>query len=140
MKSKDNVQRRINAIKKITDPIKALHELADLTFDIGEEACKEREEIMRLTEKNRVALTGNGNPINSLIGRLSSVEDKVDCFSSDIKDIKDLLVGGVSQRELSLKARMDKFEDYAQRTEKLQWFIITAIIGYVVAQVLMSIF
>lgn len=139
MKSKVRVQRRIADIKKMTEPLQALSELADLTYEIGEEACVEREEIRMLTEKNRLALMGNGDPANSLLGRLTSVENKVDCFTRDIKEIKDLLVGGVSQRELSLKARMDKFEDYAQRTEKLQWFIVTAIIGYVVAQVLMAV-
>jgi hypothetical protein len=140
MKSKSRVQRRIELIKEMTDPIKALHELADLTFEIGEEACEERKEIRMLTEKNRLALIGNGNPETSLVGRLLSVENKVDLFACDIREIKELLIGGVSQRELSLKARMDKFEDYVARSEKLQWFTLTAIVSYVIYQVLTSIF
>ena len=140
MKSKVRIQRKIETIKNIDDPLKALHELADLTYEIGEEACAEREEIRKLTEKNRIALLGNGTPEASVLGRLLSVEEKVVCYAVDIKEIKTLLVGGVSQRDLSLKQRMDKFEDYVQRSEKLQWFTVTAIIGYIIAQVLMSIF
>ena len=64
MKSKVHVQRRIADIKKITDPLQALSELADLTYEIGEEACVEREEIRMLTEKNRLTLMGNGDPAN----------------------------------------------------------------------------
>ena len=140
MKSRTRIQRRIEVIKEMTDPLLALHELADLTFEIGEEACAERGEIRELTVKNRLAIIGNGDPTHSLVGRLLSVEKKVDLFTCDIKEIKELLIGGVSQRELSLKQRMDKFEDYVQRSEKLQWFTVTAIIGYIIAQVLMNIF
>lgn len=140
MKSKERVTRKIEAIKNMGDPMSALKELADLTFEMGEEACVERKEIGELTEKNRLALIGNGNPTASLVGRMSSVENKVDLFACDIKEIKDLLVGGVNQRDISLKARMDKFDDYVKRAEKLQWFTITAIVGYVITQILMAIF
>ena len=51
MKSKVRIQRKIETIKNIDDPLKSLHELADLTYEIGEEACAEREEIRKLTEK-----------------------------------------------------------------------------------------
>ena len=140
MKSKARVEKRITYIKSLTDPIKALHELADLTLEIGEEACEELGQIRELTEKNRIALIGNGAPNNSVIGRLLSVEQKMDLYACDIKEIKDLLIGGISQKGLSLKMRVEKFEDYMIRSERLQWFTITAIIGYVIAQILMAIF
>ena len=140
MKNKEKIKRRIESIKHMEDPVLALNELADLTFEIGEDACLERAEIRELTLKNRKALIGNGDPLGSVVGRLASVENKVDCFANDIREMKGLLVGDVNQRSLSLKSRMEMFDASAKRTEKLQWFIVTAIIGYVVAQVLMAIF
>ena len=139
MKSKTRVQRKIEVIKQMTDPVKALHELADLTYEIGEEACEERGEIRELTLKNRLAIIGNGDPAHSLVGRLLSVEQKVDLFACDIKEIKVLLVGDVSQKGLSLKGRMERFEDYVIRAERLQWLTISAIIGYIIYQVLAAI-
>jgi hypothetical protein len=136
MKSKVRVQRKIEAIKNMTDPLKALEELADLTYEIGEEACREREEIRALTEQNRLALIGNGDPQNSVIGRLACVE----ILMNDIDEIKNLLTGGLKQKEPSLRARMDSFENYVKESKKMQWYILTAIIGYVIAQVLLAIF
>ena len=134
MRSKARVEKRIAYIKSLDDPMKALHELADLTVEIGEEACEERNQIMELTKKNCLMLIGNGNPNESVVGRLLNIEQHFD----DIKEIKELLIGGVSQKGLSLKGRMDKFEDYVARSEKLQWFTLTAIVGYVIYQVLTS--
>ena len=135
MKSKVRIQRKIEAIKKLTDPLEALHELADLTFEIGEEACQERAEIRALTEKNRLALIGNGDPALSIIGRLVCVEE----LAKDIVDIKAMLIGGLGQSQPSLRQRMDRFEEYAARSERLQWFMITAIVGYVIAQIIMAV-
>ena len=137
MKDKDRVNQVIDDIKSTEDPREAIKKLADLTREIGLEACRERETIRSLTEKNRLALIGDGNPEHSVLGRLVSVEKKVDIFTKDICDIKDLLVGGLTHsNNPSLKSRIEKFEDYAKRSEKIQWLILSAIIGYVVYQIL----
>ena len=136
MKSKLRVQRKIEAIKKMTDPLKALSELADLTYEIGEEACEEREEIRSLTMQTRMALMGNGDPANSVIGRLITLEDKVSPLAKDICEIKNMFIGSLTSSQPSLKQRMDDFEKHVQRSEKMLWAILTSIAGYIVYQVL----
>jgi len=138
MKQSASIKRRIEIIKKMDDPVKALHELADLTFEIGEDACHEREEIRALTVQTRLALMGNGDPANSVVGRLSSLEDKFVPLAKDICEIKLLLTGGLTSKEPSLKQRMDSFEEYVKESKKMQWYILSAILGYIVYQVLMS--
>lgn len=138
MKSKVRVQRKIEVIKKMTDPLEALSELADLLFEIGEEACQEREEIMALTQQNRLALMGNGNPGNSILGRLTELEKQVTPLAKDICEIKNLLTGGLTSKEPSFKQRMDDFDQHVERSEKLLWAILTSITGYIVYQVLMT--
>jgi hypothetical protein len=138
MKQSASIKRRIEIIKKMDDPVKALHELADLTFEIGEDACHEREEIRALTVQTRLALMGNGDPANSVVGRLSSLEDKFVPLAKDICEIKLLLTGGLTSKEPSLKQRMDGFEEYVKESKKMQWYILSAILGYIVYQVLMS--
>ena len=136
MKSKLRVQRKIEAIKKMTDPLKALSELADLTYEIGEEACEEREEIRELTLQNRLALMGNGNPANSVLGRLMALEKQVTPLAKDICEIKNMFIGSLTSSQPSLKQRMDSFEQHIHRSEKLLWAILTSIAGYIVYQVL----
>jgi hypothetical protein len=123
-------------IKKMTEPLEALRELADLTFEIGEDACREREEIRELTIQNRLALMGNGNPANSVLGRLIALEDKVSPLAKDICEIKTLFTGSLTSSQPSLRQRMDNFEEYVKESKKMQWYILSAIIGYIVYQVL----
>jgi hypothetical protein len=120
------------------DPVKALHELADLTFEIGEDACHEREEIRQLTVQARLALMGNGDPANSVLGRLVVLEEKVTPLARDICDIKGLLTGGLTSSQPSMRQRMDTFEEYVKESKKMQWYILSAIIGYIVYQVLVA--
>jgi hypothetical protein len=138
MKQSASIKRRIEIIKKMDDPVKALHELADLTFEIGEDACHEREEIRALTMQNRLALMGNGNPANSVLGRLIALEDKVSPLAKDICEIKTLFTGSLTSNQPSLRQRMDNFEEYVKESKKMQWYILSAILGYIVYQVLTS--
>jgi hypothetical protein len=136
MKQSASIKRRIEIIKKMTDPLAALRELADLTYEIGEDACHEREEIRELTAQNRLALMGNGNPANSVIGRLITLEDKVSPLAKDICEIKNLFIGSLKSSEPSLKQRIDSFEKHVESSEKLLWAILSSIALYIVYQVL----
>ena len=136
MKQSASIKRRIEIIKKMTDPLAALRELADLTYEIGEDACHEREEIRELTAQNRQALMGNGNPGNSILGRLTELEKQVTPLAKDICEIKALLTGGLTSKEPSFKQRMDNFEQHVERSEKLLWAILSSIALYIVYQVL----
>jgi hypothetical protein len=151
MKEKDVFRRQLDDIKTESDLSKAIAKLADITYDMGLASCRETTLLATELYKLKEIICGNGDPVNSIIGRLVSVEKKVDSFTEDMKEIKtsftkelttikELLVGGVNQRELSMRERVLKFEDYIKRSERLQWFILSAIVGYIVYQVLAAIF
>jgi len=140
MKDRAIFKRELEEIKKEENLPRAICKLADVTYDIGLANCERAANLADEVSILKKILLGDGEPDASILNRLKSVENKVDTFTIEIKSIKGLLIGDFNQKELSLKDRIVKFEDYAQRSEKLQWFILTAIIGYVIAQILLAIF
>ena len=125
MKSKERVKRRIAAIKAMTDPKKAIEELADLTYEIGEDACQEREEIRSLTEKNRIILMGNGNQEDSILYILGQTVIAQKSMMEKLDSIEDRLIGDLEKPDQSsVISRLCNVERVIANITKLSWMII----------------
>jgi len=125
MKSKEQVLRRIEAIKNMNDPLEAIQELSDLTYDIGNEACKEREEIRKLTEANRAALLGNGKHEESVIYRLGETVKTQSKMMETLMDIQKALVGDINDpKNTSILGRLRDVERVIDNINKITWIII----------------
>jgi len=136
MNNKERTSAKIQQVKDEENVRKAITNLADIVFDIGITQCEEIEKVRAMTEGLRVKLFGNGDPSASIITRLHSVECKVDKFQEDITDIKNMLIGGVDKDTPSVKERLANTEEHVKRSERLQWFLVTTILAYIITQVL----
>lgn len=133
MKTKARIQRRITLIKAMEDPLKAIHELADLTFEIGEEACSERDEIRTLTEDNRKALMGNGNQEHSIIYRLGETVKSQAEMMKTLTSIQKSLVGDIENPDSdSLIYRLRSVERVIANINKLTWLIVSVFLTQIV--------
>ena len=126
MKSKERFKRQIAAIKKMVEPLEAIKELSDVVFDIGEEACQEREQIRSLTETNRKVLMGNGNQENSILYRLGQTVTSQDVMMKKLDSIEKKLVGDIDNPdESSIITRLCDVERVIKTINKLTWLIVS---------------
>ena len=146
MKNAKQIRKRLDTIHTL-DTTEAISLLSELWFESGMEACAEREElrkdILEVTKQYDGlyrTLKGNGN---SLDNRVKSVEACVNEFSKELDEIKLFLVGGLGQKEPSIKEqlteqnnRLKPVEKHVATIEKIAWFLVTTITGYIVLQVL----
>jgi len=133
MQSRERVIRRIKAIKLIKDPLEAIHELADLTFDIGEEACQERKSIRSLTEANRTALLGNGNHEHSIMFRLGETVRVQAEMMDSLTKIQKALIGDLDDPDCeSIIGRLRDVERVIATINRLTWAAITVFLGQVI--------
>lgn len=142
MKNAEAIRRRIDEVKKISgdDPTKALSMLAEISYDIGIEACDERHELKREVDRLRKFIIGNGDPANSIMARLKRVEESINQLScsmgEDIKEIKLALLGDLSIHKEGL---IDKVSDNTRINKNLNrvvWAIVMIVIGELVARLI----
>lgn len=130
MQTKERVQRRIAAIKQIDDPLEALRELADLTFEIGEEACHEREQIRELTETNRLCLMGNGDPEHSIVHKLGETVKCQAKMMEEMTSIRKALVGDLEDPDApSLIGRLKDVERVIDNMRNVTWKLVSVFVG-----------
>lgn len=124
MKSKERIQRRIAVIKAMDDPLEAIRELADLTYEIGEEACVEREQIRELTSQNRKALMGNGSQENSIIYRLGETVKCQTEMMATLASIQKSLIGDIDHPDTeSIVSRLRDVERVIGNINKVAWMV-----------------
>lgn len=146
MRNKFLVQKRIDSIKSEPDLKKAIEELADLTFEIGDDACSERTEIKASVEKIRQTLLGNGDPANSIITKLEKVGECNNNLLRDVTLMKALLIGDISQGDdaTGFRERLKDVENKVDSVDKevakinsnlsrLNWILISAVIAQILA-------
>lgn len=141
MNDEKRILKQVEGIKQITEPLKAISELADLTYSIGLDACEERVEIRGDVAKLQTVMVGNGAPDKSLISKIDRVQSCYDSIAEDIREIKILLMGDMKDASTKgMKGRLIDAEKQAKKTaanlDKLMWVVMFA----VVAQILASIF
>lgn len=125
MKNRERVQRRINEIKAMTNPLDAIKELADLTMELGEDACAERQAIQELTRQNRVILMGNGKQEDSIIYKLGETIKSQVVMMETLTSIQKHLIGDIKDPEASsLASRLRDVERVIDNINKLTWIVI----------------
>jgi predicted phage-related endonuclease len=142
MKNAETIRRRIDEAKKIseTDPSKAIALLAEVSYDIGIDACDERSELKREVEKLRRFIIGNGDPTNSIMARLKGLENSVDELScsigEDIKEIKFALLGDIKGDKKGLYDKVSDNTRINQNLNRIVWAVILIVVGELVARLL----
>lgn len=149
MKNAQSIRKRLDAIQAETDVHKAINKLAEVTFDIGIDACSERVEMCKQIDSIRIAVLGDGDPTKSIISKMERFEACTKEIQLDLNTLKTFLIGDLTKGGEShgLKDRLQKVENNLVAVEaevekisshlaKLNWIIIAAVI----AQILASIF
>ena len=146
MRNKASILRQLKEIKQEPDAQKALSQLADITYEIGTGQCKDIKEVRQEVEGLRKIISGNGSPSQSLVRRIESIEENMpNCITrmsnmdSEIKDIKAKLFGGLGEKDPSLLHRITNVEEYTKYSKKIALYILFAIIGFIITQLLTSI-
>jgi len=130
MRDKERVQRKIEAIKHMDDPLEAVAELADITFDGFEDACIERAEIRKLSHENRVILKGNGTHENSVVYRLGeTIRVQTEMKDSLCKIEKGLLGDIDDPTSISLIEQVRSNVKFIASFNKVTWVIISTFLG-----------
>lgn len=146
MRNKALIQKRMDFIKSEQDLKKAIEELADITFEIGDDACSERTKIKADVEKIRRTLLGNGDPVNSVIAKLEKVNECNDSLLRDVAFMKALLIGDISQGG-DVKGFKERIKDVEEKVDsvdkevakinsnlsRLNWILISAVITQILA-------
>ena len=136
MKNADSIKRRLEEIKNMEDQKAALSALADIQYDIGISACEERTQLRKQVEELRAVLVGNGDPANSVLARLGGVEFEMSEIGKGIKEIKELLQGGLKSGDSGLIDRVRQNEKCSKNINRVLWLILTIVVGVLVETVL----
>jgi len=127
MYNKEVIQKRLEDARKQEDVHKAIDILADTQFEIGVQGCRERSLLKKDIELLRRLILGNGNPSGGVMVRLVDLEACVENVSSDVKEIKDKLLGdGKDQGYID---RVRYLEKSHRLLSKIAWLIISITVG-----------
>ncbi|NLN77282.1 MAG: hypothetical protein GX139_13405 [Armatimonadetes bacterium] len=138
MKNKESIKKRIDMIKQESDLTKSICLLSDLTYEIGIDACSEREEIVSDIKMLKGLLTGNGVKDGSIIKRVEDLERAMKGIETTLNKIDTFLRGDKSSDsiEKSLYARVVESERIAKNVVKLSWTVIGLLVTYFVTHLL----
>lgn len=139
MKNSESIRKRLDAIKGIDDPHEALSALADISFEIGMSACAERKQLQEEVRELRRKIVGNGNPANSIVSRLGSVEKSMENIDEKVSRIDKALLGDLenpASQEMSVLARLLNCEKINGNMVRLMWIIIGVVVVEIIATLL----
>lgn len=142
MKNAEAIRRRIDEVKEMTDDdqAKALSMLAEISYDIGIDACDERAALKREVDKLRQFIIGNGDPANSIMSRLRGVEESINelmCdLGKDVKDIKEALLGDMKGDKKGIKDRVADNTRITQNLNRIVWAVVLIVVGELVARLI----
>jgi hypothetical protein len=138
MRNADAIRRRLNEVKQIKDPQVALNTLADIQFEIGISACEERAKLQNEIDNLRRIITGNGSPEHSLMARMNGMEKCVSDLASDMKIVKDALLGNLDSGDISggILGKIKDAEKMDKNITRAMWIIIAAVLAQLVATLL----
>lgn len=135
MKNAESIRKRLDEVKQMKSYTEALTALADIQYDIGMDACKERSELREDVKRLRAIIMGNGDPEHSLMNRLTQVEACVDGSKDDLTIIKDALIGKLDGKK-GLLDRMENTEKINANMIKLMWVVVSVVVAEIVALIL----
>ena len=131
MKNADEIRRRLDGIKEMKSYTGAVIALADVTFEIGIDACHERHVLQDEITKLHVLILGNGDPEKSVINRLLKVEERMDEVCVKLDDISEALLGTM-HGEKGLLYKINDIEDMSKGFKKAMWIAVSVIIGQII--------
>ena len=138
MKNAAAIRAKLDLIKDIEDPKFALAALGNLQYEIGVDACAEREVLRGEIKLLRKHILGNGDHEHSVLSRLKGVETCVEAFTKvagkDIKDIKDALLGNF-EGKVGLMDRVEKVEQIGANLVKGLWLVVAVILGQIALKI-----
>ena len=147
MRNKESILRQLKEIKQEQDTKKALNKHADKSYEIGQSLCEDIKSVDERVNKLSIIIIGNGSPSEGLVRRIEAVEENMpNCITrmsnmdSEIKDIKSKLFGGIGEKKPSMLHRISKIEEYTKNKKTIDWYVFFAIIGFIITQILTSIF
>jgi hypothetical protein len=137
MNNADSIRKRLNEVKEMDNCREALSSLADIQYDIGMSACKERKELQGEVQRLRAVIIGNGDPENSVLTRLCRVEGNLEEIGTGIKDIKLLLQGDLKDSDsVGLLDRVRQNTKSLKAINKVVWAAALILIAEIVATLL----
>ena len=135
MQNAESIRRRLDDVKKMDNYHAALCELADIQYEIGISACKERTKLQDELNNLRKVIVGNGDPEKSILSRMAKVEGCLEGVKGDTEEIKDALIGNLNSGKKGLVDRVDSLEKIGEKLDKVFWFFILAILGEIIAAI-----
>ena len=114
-------------MKSYTD---ALTGLADIQYEIGLTACKERKALRKEVDDIKVVLLGDGQPEKSLVSRVGALERCIEDDSTSIKNIEKALLG--SDEGAGLYEKMRGIEKMRNSINSVMWIMIGTVVGQVI--------
>jgi len=137
MKNAEAIRKKLDEVKKMKSYTGAVSALTDVTFEIGIDACHERNEHRREIEKLRedvimlrCIILGDGKPEDSVLARLARVETCTNEIQSTLETIEENLKGGYDTEGLIEQLRTLK--KMGDNIRKLTWIIVSIFIGEVI--------
>jgi len=139
MRNSEVIKKRLENVKLMKSYTEALCALADIQYDIGLDACNERNELREQIGVLKARLFGNGDPDKSIVARLKYLEDSIEKFTKetqmDLKIIKAGLIGNLDGKK-GLLDRMETAEKLNANLIKVMWIAVSVIVAQVVASLL----
>lgn len=143
MNNKEQIRKTFDEIKSLSDPMEAIKMLVDSSYDMGIEACGERQSITRRVDfltkelgEVKTILCGNGDPSHALIARMDRMEKTMDEVKKSTDKIEESVSGNLNSTKPPLNQRMDNVEKITNNATKIVWTIV----GFLIVEFLARIF
>lgn len=137
MRNSDKIKERLNRVKTLKSYTEAVNALADITYEIGMDACSERKALREDITLLRKILLGNGSPENAVLPRLQNLEDNVSKTNKLLEGINNALIGDI-KGAAGIMDRLKKTESQMLTMNKVGWLIISTVIVDIILRILGS--
>ena len=138
MKNAEAIRKRLDDVKNMKSYTEALAVLADIQYEIGMEACREREALRTEIKELRKIILGNGDPQHSLLNRMKVFEEQFVKTAENVEKIKVAIIGGL-EGEKGLCEKVNELAKTQALHSKVWWAIAAVVIGQLAAAVLRAI-
>lgn len=142
MKNSEAIRRRIDKAKQVAEenPAEAILMLAEISYDIGIDACDERATLKAEVDQLRKFIIGNGDPANSIMARLKELEKGINNLTcgmgEDIKKIKVALLGDIDTDAQGLKEKVADNTRINKNLNRIVWAVVIIVVSELVARLL----
>lgn len=134
MKNAELMKQRLEKVKKENSYTKALSALADIQYEIGLDACQERNNLRRDVNSLREVILGNGSPEKAMLTRLAKVETFVTDIDGKIDKMDNALYG--DEKDPGMLENIRKLKESNDKRERLTWLVISIVVGEIVLSLL----